>query len=102
MGGTLLGAALASAIAHELAPGPAALAAMVATFAFLAYATLRLNFGVFAVFVTAYVVFLLVLAGVAAERVATSRVESTIIGAALAFAAHVDFYLRFRRRPQAT
>jgi hypothetical protein len=102
VGGTLLGAALATAITHVLAPGPAVLAGLVALFAFLAYSTLRLNFGVFAVFVTSYVVFLLVLAGVAAERVATARVEGTVIGATLALAAHVDFYLRFRARRQAT
>jgi hypothetical protein len=104
VGGTLLGAALATALTHAWSPGPAALASLVALFAFLAYSTLRLNFGVFATFVTAYVVFLLVLAGVAEPQVAQARVEATLIGAAIALAAHIDFYLRSRasRRRQAT
>jgi len=102
VGGTILGAALATAITHVALPGATPLAVLVAVFAFLAYSTLRLNFGVFAIFVTAYVVFLLVLAGVAEDRVATARVEATLAGAAIALAVHVDFYLRFRARGQAT
>jgi uncharacterized membrane protein YccC len=95
--GTVAGAALATAITHLLAPGPVALAVLVVLFAFLAYATLRFNYGVFSLFVTGYVVFLLVLAGIAAPRVAYARTLGTAIGGAFALAAHIDFY-RLRRR----
>ena len=73
-------------------------AALVAGAALLAYATLRLNYGVFSVFLTAYVVFLLVLAGLAEAQVATARVVGTLIGGAFALAAHVDIYFARRRR----
>jgi hypothetical protein len=102
VGGTVLGAVLATAITHVLTPDPPVLAVLVVVFAFLTFACLRLNFGLFAVFATAYVVLLLVMAGVAESQVASARVEATFIGAAIALAAHVDFYLRFRVKRQAT
>ncbi len=98
IGGTLCGCG-ARNVRSPISPRPgpaAALAGLVVLFAFLSFATLRLNFGVFALFLTGYVVFLLVLAGLAAPRVAEARIESTLIGAAIALAAHVDFYVRFR------
>ncbi|HXQ50627.1 MAG TPA: FUSC family protein [Stellaceae bacterium] len=98
IGGTIAGAALASLIAHVLAPGPAALATLVAAFAFLAYATVRFNYGVFSLFVTGYVVFLLVLAGVAEAQVAASRIESTAMGGVIALVAQCDFFVRYRAR----
>jgi uncharacterized membrane protein YccC len=103
IGGTLLGAIIATVLSAVLAPGPVALAVLVALFAFLAYGTLRLNYGVFSFFLTAYVVFLLALAGLGERQVAGERVISTLIGAAFALAAHIDFYFyRARRRAQAT
>ena len=94
--GTVAGAALATAMTHIFVPGPLALASLILLFVFFAYASLRLNYGVFSLFVTGYVVFLLVLAGVAEPRVAYARTLSTLIGGAFALAAHVDFY-RLRR-----
>ncbi len=103
VGGTIAGAAAASALSHFYAPGRVALAALVASFAFLGYATLRLNFVVFAFCVTSYVIFLLVLAGVAEPRVAEARILATLLGAGFALLAHLDFYrVRQRRPPQAT
>jgi uncharacterized membrane protein YccC len=96
IGGTIAGVGFAWLIAQILAPGPAIMAALVAGFAFLAYSTVRLNYGVFSLFVTAYVVFLLVLAGLAEAQVAAARIESTVMGGAIALVAQVDFYLRYR------
>lgn len=96
--GTLGGAVLATLITHFLTPGLPLLAALVAGAAVLAYATLRLNYAVFSLFLTAYVVFLLVLAGLAEAQVAAARIVATAIGGAFALAAHVDFYLRRRAR----
>jgi hypothetical protein len=96
--GTLGGVALATLVTHVLVPGPWSLATLVAGAALLAYATLRLNYGVFSLFLTAYVVFLLVLAGLAEAQVATARVVGTLIGGAFALAAHLDIYFARRRR----
>jgi uncharacterized membrane protein YccC len=95
--GTFGGATLATLIAHVLMPGPEMLAGLVAGNALLAYATLRLNYAVFSLFLTAYVVFLLVLAGLAESQVAAARIVATALGGAFALAAHLDFYLARRR-----
>ncbi len=92
--GTIAGAATATVVSYVIGSGAVALAALVVVFAFLAYATLRLNYGVFSFFVTGYVIFLLVLAGLAEPRVAGVRIVATLIGGAFAVAAHVDFYRR--------
>jgi Fusaric acid resistance protein-like len=97
--GTLAGAAAATVASGAMAPGAGVLAALVAAFAFLAYATLRLNYGVFSFFVTGYVIFLLVLAGLAEPQVAGMRIVATLIGGGFAVAAHAEFYrLRCRAR----
>jgi hypothetical protein len=101
-GGTVGGAVLATLIAHVLTPQPYVLAILVTVFAFCSYASLRFNYSVFALFLTGYVVFLLVLAGLAEPQVAAARIVSTLIGGAFALAAHLDFYLRRRARRQAT
>jgi uncharacterized membrane protein YccC len=93
---------LATLIAHVLTPQPYVLAILVTVFAFCSYASLRFNYSVFALFLTGYVVFLLVLAGLAEPQVAAARIVSTLIGGAFALAAHLDFYLRRRARRQAT
>ena len=94
--GTIVGASLASVMAHFIVPGPAALAALVALFAFFAFATVRLNYGVFALFLTGYVVFLLVLAGVTEPQVARARIEATTLGAAVALVTHLSLALHNR------
>ncbi len=101
VGGTAVGALAASFLAHVLDPGAPALAALVAVCAFFAFATVRLNYGVFALALTGYVVFLLVLAGVAEAQVAMARIEATALGAAIALVSHAEIYLldRSRRAP---
>ncbi len=98
VGGTIAGALLASLVAHLVAPGPVLLATFVAFCAFCVFATVRLNFGVFALFLTGYVVFLLVLAGVAEAQVALARIEATAFGAAIALVTHLQLYFANRTR----
>jgi uncharacterized membrane protein YccC len=96
--GTAMGALGATLIAHLYLPTTPALAVLVALFAGLSFVSVRANYGLFSLFLTAYVVFLLTLAGLAAPQVAFSRIVATAIGASLAVAAHVDFFLLRRRR----
>lgn len=96
--GTVAGALMASLMTHLILPAPASLAALVALCAFLAFATVRLNYGVFALFLTGYVVFLLVLAGVAEPQVARARIEATTLGAAVALVTHLSLTLHSRAR----
>ena len=63
IGGTIAGVGLATVAAHVLGLGRETLAVLVVACAFLGFATLRLNYGVFALFLTGYVVFLLVRLG---------------------------------------
>jgi hypothetical protein len=95
--GTIGGAVLATIITHFGTPSPLTLAVLVVLFAFLANATLRLNYGVFAAFITGYIVFLLVLAGLAEPQVAEARILATALGGAIALAAHLSF-LVWRRQ----
>jgi hypothetical protein len=99
-GGTVAGAGLATLIAVALHPSPLALAILVACFAGIAYGTLRLNYGIYSLFLTAYVVFLLTLAGLTEATTAEDRIIGTLIGAAFALAAHANFY-RITRRSRA-
>lgn len=95
--GTIAGVLLATLLVHWLRPGPEMLAVLVLIFAILAFAFLRTHYGVFSAWITAYIVFLLVFAGVAEPVVARYRVLGTAIGAALALAAHLQFRLRPNR-----
>jgi len=101
LGGTVLGAAAATAVSDVLRPGVEATAALVAAFAFCCYSTLRLNYGVFSFFLTGYVIFLLALAGLTEAQVASYRVIATLLGGAIALLAHLDFYRARRRRDPA-
>lgn len=94
--GTLAGAVLATLITHLYVPATPALAALVALFAACSYVSVRAHYGLFSFFLTAYVVFLLVLAGLAEPQVAFSRAVATAVGASLALLAHIDL-LRLRR-----
>ncbi|MGH7088948.1 MAG: FUSC family protein [Stellaceae bacterium] len=97
VGGTILGALGATIFTHFYTPSAQALAALVAFFATASFVSVRANYGLFALFITTYVLFLLVLAGLAEEQVALSRALATALGAGLALLAHLDFF-RLRRQ----
>jgi len=82
--GTIGGAALAHAIVRTASPGHAALTLLVLVFVWGCYALFRINYAIFTVCLTAYVVFVLMLSGVGEMVAATLRAEYTIGGGALA------------------
>ena len=82
--GTVIGAGLGVATALLLHVGPAALVAAVGVTMTIAYATVAVNYLLFAVFLTDFVVLLLALLGETAEHTAAARLIGTGIGAVLA------------------
>jgi hypothetical protein len=99
--GTLAGAVLASFFIAHLIPVPVVLAGMTVLFAWLAYSTLNVNYALFSVFLTAYIVFLLALASVPGKLIAERRAACTAIGGALALAIRlVVLYHRKKQRAE--
>jgi uncharacterized membrane protein YccC len=98
--GTIAGAILASFMIAYLAPAPLALAAFTLLFAWLAYGTLNVNYALFSVSITAYIVFLLSLASIPGNVIAVRRTIFTTIGGGLALTVRL-MVLHRRRRFQA-
>lgn len=86
--GTIVGAAVATLIVRELAPGPSTLAALVVTFVWSCYAVFRVNYAIFTIFVTGYVVFILMLSGIGEMAAATTRAIDTVAGGLMALAVY--------------
>lgn len=82
--GTLLGAILASFALAHLAPSRLTLAVLILFFAWLAYSLNSVNYGLFVLCLTAYIVCLLALASIPGNLVAYHRAISTVIGGSLA------------------
>ncbi len=97
VGGTILGAGLAGLIAEHLHPSPWILAASVVFFAWWAYSVLNVNYALFTLNLTAYIVFLLAMAGQPAAEVVEHRALFTLLGGTLALAAYVDVFWKTRR-----
>jgi MFS family permease len=95
--GTLAGAILASFALAHLEPGPSILAAFVLLFAWLAYSLNTVNYGLFTLCLTAYIVSLLALSSLPGNLVAYHRAISTIIGGALALTVRL-LVIRYRKR----
>ncbi len=96
VGGTLAGAVLATRFLVYVHPGPLALAFFATAFAFLAYTTNTVNYGLFSVFLTSYIVFLLSLNQMPGTVIAHRRALCTLAGGLIALAIHVDALLRHR------
>lgn len=88
-GGTVIGAGLGVATALLLHVSTAALVAAVGVTMTVAYAVFPVNYLLFAVFLTDFVVVLLALLGQTAEQTAVARLVGTGVGAALALAAYI-------------
>jgi len=82
--GTLLGAALATAIIHVLHPPNEVLAMLLLLSVWGCYNLFRVNYAVFSVCLTAYVVFVLKFSGIAEITAAGTRIVDTIEGGVLA------------------
>lgn len=89
VGGTVLGAAGATAIAMIFVPGQIALNVLVLAFVWGCYAFASANYAAFSVCITGYVVFLMTLAGIPELAAATDRIVYTAAAGALALAAYL-------------
>lgn len=95
--GTLIGAGLAGLLAAHLHPSPWILASLIVVFAWWAYSLLNVNYALFTLCLTAYIVFLLSLSGLPPATVVHRRAAYTLLGGALALLAYVDVFRRTRR-----
>jgi len=86
--GTLGGAGVATLAAAYLRPTEALTAALVTASAFGAYTLLRVNYLAYSVCITAYIAFMLTLAGIPEPVVAVNRVIGTVAGGLTALAVH--------------
>jgi uncharacterized membrane protein YccC len=82
--GTLLGGGIAAAIVHLLHPPNAVLAILLLLAVWGCYNLFRVNYALFSVCLTAYVVLVLRLSGIAELTAAMARITYTIEGGALA------------------
>jgi uncharacterized membrane protein YccC len=82
--GTLIGALLASGISLAVAPGPRGDVGFAILFAALGFLVINVNWGLFGVTVTAYVVFLFSLLGYSEHTAIVDRVLATLYGGGLA------------------
>jgi hypothetical protein len=95
--GTLAGAMLASYALAHLAPGTPTLAALTLLFAWLSYSLNNVNYALFTLCLTAYIVNLLALNSLPGNQVAYHRAISTIIGGALALSVRL-VVISYRKR----
>jgi hypothetical protein len=95
--GTLAGAVLASYALAHLQPAQLTLAVLVLLFAWLAYSLNNVNYGLFTLCLTAYIVSLLALSSLPGKVVAYHRAVSTMIGGAMALTVRL-FVISYRKR----
>ena len=88
LGGTLVGAGAATLLAAVIRPDHVMLAVWLTTSIWACFALQKVNYALYAVFITAYVVFSLAAAGLPEPVTALARVEATLLGAAMAVVAH--------------
>lgn len=87
IGGTLLGAGVATLLAAALRPEPQVLVVLIVLAAWCAYAMQWVNYGAFSAAVTSYIAFLLSLEGLPEATVAAERAAATVVGGVLGVAA---------------
>ena len=95
--GTLAGAMLASFSLAHLEPAPPTLALLTLLFAWLSYSLNNVNYGLFTLCLTAYIVCLLALNSLPGKEVAYHRAVSTIIGGGLALTVRL-LVIRYRKQ----
>jgi hypothetical protein len=98
VGGTMAGAWVATLAAHYVHPGPWWLAGTAAFFAFWTYATNSVNYGLFSLFITSYIVFLLSLDQIPGPEIAHRRLMCTAAGALIALVIHLDALRRHHKQ----
>jgi uncharacterized membrane protein YccC len=90
VGGTLAGATLATVLASYVHPGVWPLAALTTFFAFWCFATNAVNYGLYSLCITSYIVFLLSLNQIPGPELAHRRAACTAVGALIALLLHLD------------
>ncbi len=95
--GTLAGAVLASFFLAHLTPAPVTLACLALLFAWLSYSLNNVNYGLFTLVLTAYIVCLLALNSLPGKQVAYHRAVSTLIGGGLALTVRL-LVIRYRQK----
>ncbi len=100
--GTVTGAGLCTFALAHIHTDPLVLAVLATLFAFLAFATNAVNYGLFSIFLTSYIVFLLSLNTIPGPVIAHRRVLCTTAGGLIALVIHLDALRRHRDRPTAT
>ena len=97
--GTLAGAVLATFFLLHLHPEPLVLAILATFCCFCAFVTNAVNYGLFAVFLTSYIVFLLSLNALPGPEIAHNRAFATVAGGLVALVIHLDALRRKRASP---
>ncbi|HLH33492.1 MAG TPA: FUSC family protein [Alloacidobacterium sp.] len=95
--GTLTGAILVSFCIAHIPLSPAVLAAFTLLFAWLSYGILNVNYALFSVCITGYIVFLLSLANVPGPLIAQRRALCTAIGGSIALLLRLIIIFRRKR-----
>jgi hypothetical protein len=101
IGGTLAGAVVSTMFLVHIRPDPLYLAALATFFALCSYATNTVNYGLYTLFLTSYIVFLLSLDELPGPLIAHRRALCTIAGGLIALVIHVDAIRRLRNRQRA-
>jgi len=100
--GTLAGAWLCTLLLAHVTFTLPVLAAAATLSAFLAFATNAVNYALFTVFLTSYIVFLLSLNQIPGPVIAHRRAWCTILGGLIALTIHLDAFHRYRRHATLT
>jgi uncharacterized membrane protein YccC len=98
VGGTLAGAVISTIFLVHIRPDPFYLAAFTTFFALWSYATNTVNYGLYTLFLTSYIVFLLSLNRLPGPVIAHRRALCTIAGGLIALVIHIDAIRRLRNR----
>ena len=101
VGGTLAGAVISTIFLVYIHPNPFYLAALTTFFALWSYATNTVNYGLYTLFLTSYIVFLLSLNTLPGPLIAHRRALCTIAGGLIALVIHIDAIRRLRNRQRA-
>ncbi len=99
--GTFAGAALASLLVHALRLDHVTMGALIVFFAWLGYTLINVNYAVYAVFLTAYIVFLLDFGGLTPALVVTHRTLNTALGGGVALLAYATVLLARKAKKEA-
>jgi hypothetical protein len=98
VGGTLAGAVVSTLFLVHIQPNPFILAALATFFALFSYATNTVNYGLYTLFLTSYIVFLLSLNTLPGPVIAHRRALCTAAGGLIALIIHIDALRRLRNR----